>query len=140
MYHQRATGVASVGWPVAALTDGDYELVSYIGCYPSKSGSQLPFANETFSPVARLTIDKKAPEAIFAHAQPSSTGTYLSGDDISMAFNENIKCPAAQIMFMLSDGRTIFQDELLVMCSGNRIFADFSPSMTTSVAFILIFA
>ena len=111
-------------WHVANLADGDYELVSYIGCHASKAGSLLPSANETFSSIAWLTVDKRAPEDIFAHAQPSSSSSYLACDDVSIAFNENIRCPAVLIMIMLSDGRTLFQDDLLVVCSGNQIFAD----------------
>jgi hypothetical protein len=81
--------------------------------------------------VKAALADTTAPKELAQHAQPKLE--YYPGDDISMAFDEPIDCSVLAASLLVSDGSVISQSELLVLCSGNSVFLDFSPTMSIVV-------
>lgn len=70
----------TVQWDVSSLLDGKYELRAFTECTAGKS----------YSAVAMGTIDRQPP-LVFGTPQPADQVLAL-GDDISITFNEPIKC------------------------------------------------
>jgi hypothetical protein len=126
---QLATGVASVGWNIASLADGEYEFVIHVGCEQSKS--PIPSASTTYSSIAKLVLDRSAPVEYAQHARPA--GPYYPGDDISMAFNEAIVGSEMRVWANVSDGAALGAKDFLVSYSDKSVFLDFSPSMSVLV-------
>ncbi len=81
--------------------------------------------------VKAALADTTAPKELAQHAQPKLD--YFPGDDISMAFDEPIDCSVLAASLLVSDGSVISQSDLLVLCSGNSVFLDFSPTMSIVV-------
>ncbi len=125
---------ASVNWAVSGIADGIYELVAFVDCSTSNIISPVDGVDQTFSVTLAVTLDRKAPVEHAQHARPQKT--FYPGDDISMAFNEDLDC-SLPLSFTAtgktSDGTTIPQSDLLVACNGNSVFLDFSPSASISV-------
>ncbi len=121
-----------VGWNISSLADGEYEIVIHVGC--EESTSLIPSASNTFSSVVKVMIDRSAPVEYPQHARPA--GPYYPGDDISIAFNEAIMCSRLTVMANVNDSTSLRASDLLVKCSDNSLFIDFSPSMSVSVCLI----
>jgi hypothetical protein len=81
--------------------------------------------------VKAALADTTAPKELAQHAQPKLD--YFPGDDISMAFDEPIDCSVLVASLLLANSSVISQSELLVLCSGNSVFLDFSPTMSIVV-------
>jgi hypothetical protein len=75
--------------------------------------------------------DTTAPKELAQHVQPKLD--YFPGDDISMAFDEPIDCSVLAASLLVGDKLVISQSDLLVLCSGNSVFLDFSPTMSIVV-------
>jgi hypothetical protein len=86
--------------------------------------------------VKAALADTTAPKELAQHAQPKLE--YFPGDDISMAFDEPIDCSVLAASLLVSGGLVISQSELLVLCSDNSVFLDFSPTMSSIVVCALI--
>ena len=125
---------ASVNWAVSGIADGIYELVAFVDCSTSNIISPVDDVDQTYSVTLAVTLDRKAPVEHAQHARPQKT--FYPGDDISMAFNEDLDC-SLPLSFTAtgkaSDGTAIPQSDLLVACNGNSVFLDFSPSASISV-------
>jgi hypothetical protein len=121
--------VSSVGWNIASLADGEYDIVIHVGCNTTKSA--IPTATVSFSRIVNVRLDRNAPVEYAQHARP--TGPYYPGDDISIAFNEAIVGADITVAAKVSDGTTLNQNDLLVSYSADSVFLDFSPSMTVLV-------
>ena len=104
-------------------------MVIRLTCAPSNSS--IPSGLMTYSPPAKLVLDRVAPVEYAQHVYPK--GPYYPGDDISVAFNEEIVCSTVGVSAKVSSGITLSQSEFLIACKGNSLFIDFSPSMSTSV-------
>ncbi len=81
--------------------------------------------------VKAALVDTTAPKELAQHVQPKQD--YYPGDDISMAFDEPIDCSALSAFLLVNDGSVISQSDLLLLCSGNSVFLDFSPTMSIVV-------
>ncbi len=104
-------------------------MIIRLSCAPSYSS--IPSGLMTYSPLAKLVLDRAAPVEYAQHVYPK--GPYYPGDDISVAFNEEIVCSNVNVSAKLSSGATLSQSEFLMACEGNSLFLDFSPSMSTLV-------
>ncbi len=78
--------------------------------------------------VKAALADTIAPKELAQHAQPKLE--YYPGDDISMAFDEPIDCSVLNTSMLLSNGSSITQSNLLVLCSDNSVLIDFSPTVS----------
>jgi hypothetical protein len=96
-----------------------------------RSNSSIPSGLMTYSPPAKLALDRAAPVNYAQHVFPK--GPYYPGDDISVAFNENILCSKVSVSAKIRPGATLSQSEFLMVCEGNSLFLDFSPSMSVLV-------
>ncbi len=132
---QTGVGVASVGWDISSLTDGEYDMMIQVGCEPSQS--PLPSASMTYSPIANLLVDRQPPVEFAQHARPA--GPYFPGDDISMAFNEPIVSSGITVTGLVSDGTTLGSDDFLQLYASNSVFLDFSPYMSVLVCWLAYF-
>ena len=126
---QLGSGVSSVGWKVASLLDGEYEIVIRLSC--GQSNDLIPSGLVTYSTASKVVLDRAAPVEYAQHVYPK--GPYYPGDDISVAFNEDIVCSAVVVSAKVSSGVTLSQSEFLMTCEGNSLFLDFSPSMSIVV-------
>ena len=81
--------------------------------------------------VKAALADTTAPKELAQHAQPKLE--YYPGDDISMVFDEPIDCSVLAASLLVGDGSVISQSDLLVLCSENSVFLDFSPTMSIVV-------
>jgi hypothetical protein len=126
---QLGSGVSSVGWKVASLLDGEYDIVIRVSC--GQSNALIPSGLMTHSNVSKVVLDRAAPVEYAQHMRPA--GPYYPGDDISVAFNEDIVCSTVAVSAKVSSGITLSQSEFLMTCEGNSLFLDFSPSMSTLV-------
>ena len=128
---QYAIGVATVVWSVSDLVDGQYELAVRTVCVPSKTGNKK--LDESLSAVISLTIDRTSPRAVQQASKPA--GPYFPGDEISMAFDEDLDCTSASVTITMSDA-TVFNDaKLLVKCLNNKIFVDFASVVSVCFSF-----
>jgi hypothetical protein len=85
-----------------------------------------------------VTIDRKAPKEYAHHIRPVSS--YMIGDDISVAFDEEIDCslPLGVAVTGKGTGVSLQQSDFLVSCTGNSLFLDFAPTMGPSVSHVLL--
>ncbi len=118
---------------MSTLGDGEYDIVIRVSC--SELQSALPSASTTFSPLAKVVVDRRAPADFPQHARP--TGSYFPGDDISIAFDEPIVCSVLSIQGMVSDGTMLSQSDFLVRCAENTLFLDFAPAMSATVRHVM---
>ncbi len=114
---------------MSTLGDGEYDIVIRVSC--SEVQSAIPSASTTFSPLAKVVVDRRAPADFPQHARPA--GPYFPGDDISIAFDEPIVCSVLSVQAKVSDGTMLSQSDFLVHCAENTLFLDFAPSMSATV-------
>jgi hypothetical protein len=126
---QLGSGVSKAAWKIDSLLDGEYDMVIRLSCAPSNA--MIPSGLMTYSALAKLVLDRAGPVEFAQHVRPS--GPYFPGDDISVAFNEDIVCSAVAVSAKVSSGATLSQSEFLMACKDNSLFLDFSPSMSTLV-------
>ena len=119
---QYGVGVATVYWNVLNLEDGLYELAVRSVCTPSKTGNKK--LDESLSAVIAVTFDRTSSRAIQQATKPADP--YFPGDEISVAFNEDIECASAVATITLSDATVFNQAKLLVSCLNNKVFVDFA--------------
>lgn len=109
-------------WDVSGLAEAEYELRASTHCS----------AGIFYSRRANGIIDRTAP-TVFGHPQPAD-GSYDSGDEISITFNENIDCATATsenvTLVHVSDGSAINieidckNDKLILKPSSNADIVD----------------
>ncbi len=114
--------MATSSWNAAELTDGIYDLAVHIACVPSKTGNKK--LDESLSGIIPLTIDRNSPRAVQQASKPA--GPYFPGDEISMAFDEDLDCSHAHASITLSDATVLNQAKLRVSCLNNKVFVDFA--------------
>jgi hypothetical protein len=95
--------VSTVAWSVLDLVDGEYEFAVRTVCVPSKAGNKK--IDDSLSAAIPLTIDRTNPQAVQQASKPA--GPYFPGDEISMAFDEDLDCTSASVTITMSDA-TVF--------------------------------
>jgi hypothetical protein len=126
--------MSSVGWDVSALLDGEYAMMIQVRC--EERASIKSSASVTTSFISKLLLDRREPVEYAQHTRP--VGPYYPGDDISIAFNEEISHEDIIVSGKVSDGTRLNQIDLLVSYSDNSVFIDFSPSMSISVCGVCV--
>ena len=114
--------MATVAWNAAGLVDGQYELAVRTVCVPSKTGNKK--LDESLSAVVTLVLDRTGPRAVQQASKPS--GPYYPGDEISIAFSEDVDCTAVSVSVTMSDATVFNQAKLVVSCLNNKVFVDFA--------------
>ncbi len=114
--------MATIAWNASGLIDGQYEIAVRTVCLPSKTGNKK--FDESLSAVVPLTMDLTSPRPIRQASKPA--GAYFPGDEISMAFDEDLDCSGLRVSILLSDATVFNQAKLMVSCLSNKIFVDFA--------------
>jgi hypothetical protein len=130
-------GFTEAYWNVADVKDGEYEISLYAKCVSSGMASPPPGLDDYRSLVIAGSIDRELPIR-FGYTKPTS-GIYAPGDDISIAFNEEIDCKTPftfTIDFNMMDSKTNDKinviDPINVVCDGREINFAFSTSLPVS--------
>ena len=127
-------GFAEGYWSVNNVPDGDYEISLYARYVSSGMASPPPGLDDYRSLVITGTIDRVAPVR-FGYAKPV-VGRYFPGDDISIAFNEEINCNApftfryiARFLNTTSNTLKSIIDPFVVNCEGRELQFAFSTKI-----------
>ena len=111
-----------MAWSTTGLADGQYEVAVRTACVPSKTGNKK--LDESLSAVVDVTVDRTSPRSVQQASKPS--GPYFPGDEISMAFDEDLDCSDVRASITMSDATVYSQAKLMVSCLNNKVFLDFA--------------
>jgi len=120
------------------VKDGEYEISLYSKCVSSGMTSPPPGLDDYRSLAITGSIDRVAPVR-FGYAKPV-VGSYSPGDDISIAFNEEINCRApftfrylARFLNTTSNTLKSIIDPFVVNCEGRELQFAFSTKIPVKI-------
>ena len=126
--------MATASWNTGGLEEGLYDLAVRVVCVPSKTGNKK--LDESLSAIVPLTIDRTSPRAVQQASKPA--GAYYPGDEISMAFDEDLDCSRVRASITMSDATVFNQAKLMVSCLNNKVFVDFASVVSVGAACLLL--
>ena len=119
-------GFAQAVWDTTYLTDDTYELMTVVKC--RSSGLSFPPPGiDSYESASIFGVINRVAEHVVAIATQPQNGIYLSGDEISVTFNQPINCDTPRwfnLVLRINDTTIVTPEMYSVFCQDDTIFAE----------------